>query len=100
MPCFFRGQNKAMKNPIKRNQQKKKIRRLVKKYMFFLLLSFAILVIHYKSGSGDSRWKTATYSKPTHNTWQYVYEHMSKIVCFSLCGGLFFTLVSELIQDD
>ena len=56
--------------------------------------------MHYKSGSGDSRWKTASYSKPTPNTWQYVYEHMSEIVCFSFCGGVFFTLVSELIKDD
>lgn len=65
-----------------------------------MLLSFVIIVMHYKSGSGDSRWKTASYSKPTPNTWQYVYEHMSEIVCFSFCGGVFFTLVSELIKDD
>ena len=89
-----------MKNPIIRNQWRKKISHLVKKYIFFLLLSFVIIVIHYKSGSGDSRWKTATYSKPTPNTWKYVYEHMSEIVCFSLCGGVFFTLISELIHDD
>ncbi len=89
-----------MKNPIIRNQRRKKISRLVKKYMFFLLLSFVIIVIHYKNGSGDGRWKTATYSKPTPNTWQYVYEHMSEIVCLSLCGGAFFTLISESIHDD
>ena len=59
------------------------------------------MVIHYKSGCSEhSRWETATYSKPTPNTWQYVYEHMSEIVCFSFCGGVFFTLVSELIKDD
>lgn len=90
-----------MKNPIRRDQQRKKISCLVKKYMFFLLLLFVIMVIHYKSGCSEhSRWETATYSKPTPNTWQYVYEHMSEIVCFSLCGGVFFTLVSELIHDD
>jgi len=89
-----------MKNPIIRNHRRKKIIHLVKKCLFFLLLSFVIIVIHYKSGSGDNRWKTATYSKPTPNTWKYVYEHMSEIVYFSLCGGAFFTLISELIHDD
>ena len=89
-----------MQNPIIRNQRRKEINRLVKKYIFFLLLSFVIIMIHYKNGSGDSRWKTATYSKPTHNTWQYVYEHMFEIVCFSFCGAAFYTLGSELIQDD
>ena len=89
-----------MKNPIKRNQLKKRINLLVKKYMFFLLLSFVIIVVHYKSGSGNSRWETSTYSRPAPNTWQYVYEHMYEIVCLSLCGGAFFTLVSELIHDD
>lgn len=89
-----------MRNPIIRNQQRKTINRLVKKFMFFLILSFVIIVLDYKSGSEGGRWKTATYSKPTPNTWQYVYEHLSKILCLSLCGGAFFTLISESIHDD
>lgn len=56
--------------------------------------------MEYKSGSAGARWKTATYSKSTPNTWQYVYNHLSEIVCLSLCGGVFFTLISELIHDD
>lgn len=89
-----------MKNPIIRNQKRKEINRLIKKYMFFLILSFAIIAVDYKSGSAGARWETATYSKPTPNTWQDVYSHLSEIVCFSLCGGVFFTLISELIHDD
>ena len=90
----------TMKNSIIRNQRKKEINRLVKKFIFFLMMSFVIIGMEYKSGSAGARWKTATYSKSTPNTWQYVYNHLSEIVCLSLCGGVIFTLISELIHDD
>jgi len=88
-----------MQNPIIRNRRRKEINRLVKKYVLFLMLSFVVLIVYYKSGSVGAG-RRPTYYKPTPNSWQFVFNHLTEIVCFSFCGAAFYTLVSECIQDD
>ena len=65
-----------------------KIRGFIKRFAFCFVLWFLISVEECKTGSGGEARKLPTYYRPTPNTWEYVYEHMSGIVVFSLFAGL------------
>jgi len=66
--------------------RQKRYSKFIKAFIGFALLLFIMNVDRYKSGY-DHRYRMPTHSKPTPNSWQYVYENLPGIINFSIFFG-------------
>lgn len=83
-------------DPFKR---KKRYNKFIKAFIGFALLIFIFEIDNYKSGH-DHRYRMPTYSKPSPNSWQYVYENLPHIINFSIFVGFTIACIGCRYDND